>query len=179
MSFLKSPGWNQITDHIFLGDMFSVLDLKLFEEIGITTIISLADTDDLFNRVYHLKKINVIHSHFPDDFTTDIVMEGEILYPTIYRLVENKEKILIHCVAGKSRSTGVVMYYLMKKYNRSFSDVYQLVKGKRPETKINAVFKLGLSTFGDLRKSGSSPTTDEDDPFKDFELNPDFIVNGD
>lgn len=47
MSLISDYGWNQITDYKYVDNMFSLLDISLFEEIGITNIVSVADADIL------------------------------------------------------------------------------------------------------------------------------------
>jgi len=52
----------------------------------------------------------------------------------------NSGNILIHCHMGISRSASFVIYYLMKYYNKTFSDAYDEVLALRPIIKPNIGF---------------------------------------
>lgn len=59
--------------------------------------------------------------------------------------------VLIHCMAGISRSTSLIIYYLMKKYGVSYDQAYRLIKAKRPIIQPNVGFESQLRTYDKLR----------------------------
>ncbi len=48
-----------------------------------------------------------------------------------------KTNILVHCLAGVSRSVSLVLAYLIKHKNMSYEVAYQTVKSKRKIVKFN------------------------------------------
>ena len=52
--------------------------------------------------------------------------------------------MLVHCVAGVSRSSSVALGFLMKHRGFSFVDALQLVKSKRPAAYPNPAFTAAL-----------------------------------
>lgn len=71
----------------------------------------------------------------------------EIAYNIINNAVENNENILVHCMAGISRSVSMIIYYLMKKYNLSYDNSYYIIKHTRPIVNPNESFKTQLKAY--------------------------------
>ena len=118
--------YNHIIDNIFVGNIFSFTDTDFIA--GLDQIISLVQPP-----------INITNSTqilFDDMDYVDIIPYAEQVYP----LLDTTKKTLVHCSAGRSRSCGVVVYYIMKKYNKSFEDAYNIMKIKRNDTCINKGF---------------------------------------
>ena len=71
----------------------------------------------------------------------------EIGYHFLDWILETNNNVLVHCMAGISRSASLVIYYFMKKYNINFDDALKMVKGKRNIINPNDSFKLQLKQF--------------------------------
>jgi protein-tyrosine phosphatase len=78
----------------------------------------------------------------------------ELAYHFINHAVEQGEKVLVHCMAGRSRSVSVVMYYLMRKHNIDSKEAYLLIRAKRQQASPNSAFMDQLRYYDhDRRKS--------------------------
>lgn len=55
-----------------------------------------------------------------------------------------KNKVLVHCFAGKSRSTTILVSYLMKKERAKRDTVLEGIQPKRPIIKPNPAFMKQL-----------------------------------
>lgn len=77
----------------------------------------------------------------------------EIGYHFIDQVLTKGENILVHCMAGISRSVSLVVYYLMKKFNRTFNDILKIVKNRRNIADPNYSFKVQLKTYDILREN--------------------------
>jgi protein-tyrosine phosphatase len=56
-------------------------------------------------------------------------------------------KILVHCLAGVSRSATIVIAYLMKTQNLPFEQAYEVVRQKREFANPNQGFRKQLEEF--------------------------------
>ena len=72
---------------------------------------------------------------------------GEVL-----NFIEGKDKILIHCMAGVSRSSSFVIAYLMWNKKISYEDALNIVCNKRPNVFPNFGFREQLKMFDKLLK---------------------------
>ncbi|CAJ0566131.1 unnamed protein product, partial [Mesorhabditis spiculigera] len=62
-------------------------------------------------------------------------------------IIEDGSRVLVHCVAGVSRSASIVLAYLTKYHCRSLRDAYHLMKMKRPLVRPNLGFWRQLIAF--------------------------------
>ncbi len=111
---------SEITDNIYIGDW---QDAKRHR--------------NLFNTIFTV----AIDSPFKGDFYYEIEDSGNTNYNTLisaitslYRIrVTNKSSnILVHCVAGLSRSPVVVAGYLMLRYKIQIHEAMNFITTKRP-----------------------------------------------
>lgn len=77
---------------------------------------------------------------FIDDYDTSNISEW---FPKVNRFIHNNRKkgpVLVHCIAGQSRSPCLVVAYLMSKQNLSLHIALALVAEKIPILDINEGF---------------------------------------
>jgi len=84
----------------------------------------------------------------------------EIGYHFIDYVVSNNQNILIHCMAGISRSVSLVIYYLMKKYHMSFDKAFEIVNNARSIANPNESFKAQLMEYDIQRDAFSASDAD-------------------
>lgn len=135
---------NQIEQNLFLGSVFATHPDAL-KKHNIKHIISLGckPAANQASSIY----FDVIDL---DDPITLKQMDKDIL-PSAYKFILEKtklgENVLVHCMAGRSRSATVVIYYLMKKYAVSYDKASEYVQSKRPEIMLNNGFKTLLRSY--------------------------------
>ncbi len=135
---------DQITDKVFLGDYTASLDVPLLKQHGIKKVLTVSDYEggpkyDI-NEFTH-KRINIY-----DVSGINIIQYfGECL-----RFMEGNEKILVHCMAGASRSATIVIAYLMWSQKWKYADALSYVQKKRPLVCPNDGFKQQLQIFEKL-----------------------------
>jgi protein-tyrosine phosphatase len=121
-----------IIDNIYLGDIFSSGNTELLSTVK--NIFSLCPNPIQYSKHNHYKFV------IEDDIDENIIEIAEKIYPLIE---DGSIPTLIHCQAGRSRSASVVIYYLMKKYGKSFEDAYDIVNDKK-EIGLNSGFDFQL-----------------------------------
>lgn len=98
------------------------------------------------------------HSDSSQELVRKWLMDGynlpmiELAYKFIDYVVNRGEKILVHCMAGKSRSVSIVMYYLMRKYMMDSKNAYLLIKSKREQAGPNSAFMDQLRYYDHHRR---------------------------
>jgi len=72
-------------------------------------------------------------------------------------LAKTNGSVLVHCMAGISRSTSLIIYYLMRKYALSYDQAYQIVKKGRSIIQPNIGFESQLRSFDKHREKMIKP----------------------
>jgi hypothetical protein len=77
----------------------------------------------------------------------------EIGYHFINSAVNINKNVLIHCMAGVSRSVSLTTYYLMKKYHLNYDKAISIIRSKRIVANPNDSFKFQLKTYQNKREN--------------------------
>ena len=94
---------SQITENIFIGDIYSPYDKTFLEKNGITNIITaIAGMEPIYNKEYEYLNINII-----DINSQEIFDQFDDVNQYIDSLIEQNKKVLVHCVCGVSRSSSL------------------------------------------------------------------------
>jgi protein-tyrosine phosphatase len=81
----------------------------------------------------------------------DIPSQNININNTLFRMIDiidsyltNNQKVVVNCFAGVSRSSSIVIAYIMYKYNLTLEEAFQYVKSKRPIVQPNVGFMRQL-----------------------------------
>uniref|UniRef100_A0A0D6R0N6 Protein-tyrosine-phosphatase n=1 Tax=Araucaria cunninghamii TaxID=56994 RepID=A0A0D6R0N6_ARACU len=133
---------SRVAEHIYLGSDAVAKNREVLRENGITHVL------------------NCVGFVCPEYFKTDLVYKTlwlqdnpseditSILYDVFDYFEEVREqggRVLVHCCQGVSRSTSLVIAYLMWREGQSFEDAFQYVKAARGITNPNIGFASQLS----------------------------------
>jgi len=164
---------SKITDSLFLGSQTVSRDKTSLDSNGITHILNCAGA--------------ICPSYYPEDYRyrtlylfDDVREDMSLLIYDIIEWIEdvlkNKGKILIHCQQGVSRSSAMMIGYLMWKNNWEYEETQAFVKNLRGVSSPNAGFICQLLMLGKrLRaKKVSSPRLHKIVPHSQH--TPDFLV---
>ena len=133
----------EIIPHLFIGSIGSASNLKQLQNYKITHILCCAKG---------------IKNFFPDNFTylnleildsenINIKQHFQESYKFIDDAIKNNGNVLVHCHAGISRSSTIVIAYIMKSQKMSFDKVLDLMKAKRDKVKPNDGFIQQLKEY--------------------------------
>jgi hypothetical protein len=144
--------WNKIypdkvLDSLFLGDIKSTFNRYVFDYYNIENVFSIGRELEVEN----FNGINYERYDIDDDEYQNIDF---IILDKIHNKILNNKKCLVHCQKGISRSTTIVLAYLMKYKNMRLYDAYVFVKDKRDKIDPNDGFwkqlkKYDVKLFGE------------------------------
>lgn len=133
-----------IPNKLYLGNNESAKNLEILQKHNITSILICG---------YFLSEF------FPGQFiykTLEIQdNEYEIIINSLIKgieFIENNKTILVHCREGISRSSTIVIGYIMYKEKKSYIEAENFVREKKDDIKPNENFVKQLKEFEDIIK---------------------------
>jgi protein-tyrosine phosphatase len=142
---------SEIVDNLFLGDIDDVQSLNFISDNNIQLIINAAEEVSVPDYATVNKVINLI---WKDS------LKQEIPFNLLDELIENINEylyegkgVLVNCYAGISRSTTIVIAYMMKMFNMNFKKAYWYVIEKRVDVMPNDNFIRILKRYEKYLKS--------------------------
>ena len=136
---------SQITENIYLGNLYDAQNIPNLLKIGIQKVLSLITDSQLLFYPKEIEHKLIKISDFPRE--NIIQYFGECLL-----FIEDNRKILVHCVAGASRSATIVIAYLMWKNQLDYKESAKFVEQMRPCINPNYGFVRQLQIFEKLLK---------------------------
>ena len=128
----------EIINGLYISGYRSAFDDKLLKELGITHIINCSGLRNAFPEQFQYLRIDI-----SDDKDEDIKKYFNKSAKFITNAFVNRGKVLVHCVAGKSRSVSIVVSFLCKKRRYTLKDALEFVS-KRRRIDINEGFHSQL-----------------------------------
>ncbi|ROL43115.1 Dual specificity protein phosphatase 16 [Anabarilius grahami] len=162
---VSSSGPTRILPHLYLGCQRDVLNQEIMQQNDIAYVLNASNTCP--------KPDFIPESHFLRVPVNDSFCEK--ILPWLDRSVEFIEKakasnarVLVHCLAGISRSATIAIAYIMKRMDMSLDEAYRFVKEKRPTISPNFNFLGQLLDFEKKLKSDTvvKPRADASDEQK-------------
>ena len=127
-----------VIDNIYIGNSLNASNYYELEDNNITHVVNVSEE---------------ISNYFPDDIkymripvsdTNDASLER--YFPDALKFIGNVdpfsggENVLVHCFMGSSRSATIVVLYLMRNHDMTFSEAYTYLKSRRPVVNMNITF---------------------------------------
>lgn len=136
-----------LEEFLFLGSQDSV-DLVNIADLGISHVLSVGIEMPNIGSHTGVTNLFITCLDLPE---TDLLLILDKCNEFLVSAKERGGRVLVHCNAGVSRSTSVVIGYLMLVNGMSFSDAYCLVKLKRSCCRPNDGFLKQLQQINQLR----------------------------
>nr|CDQ02921.1 Bm3606, isoform a [Brugia malayi] len=134
---------SQIVPGLFICGI-SELNQHNIERNGITMIINATDEVPNLKTLGNILRIKLWINDTPE---TDIYLHLEAVSDQIETVIVDGGAVLVHCVAGVSRSATICLAFLTKYRCRSLRDAYFLMVSKRPLVRPNIGFWRQLIQF--------------------------------
>jgi hypothetical protein len=144
-SFLPTVHWSSVLKNLFIGDYLSSQDHEMINKMNIRAIINVAP-DCCANKYEENPEFSYFTIYEMDN-------EKDTLRPYFHctnRFIEKHSEtnaVLVHCAAGVSRSSTIVIAYLMYKLQMEFEDALHFLKNCHPQAYPNRQFYCDLINF--------------------------------
>ena len=145
-----------IFQNIFIGNIDDANNYEWLKRNNITHVLGVVDYQQKFNDINYL-----VFPRVDDDPSQNIAKYFSRSFRFIEDSVEKNGNVLVHCHAGISRSSTIVIAYLMYKYSVNLEKAFEMVKRARCMIAPNQGFINQLRAFDRL-------TTYEQRLFFDF-----------
>jgi len=147
---------SQITDNLILGSEYDAKDPEIYKKFKITKVLTIMSDD--FTLPESIKSIlkpeNIKFIKLNDTTCSDISTHFR---EAIEFMETDGDICLVHCRAGISRSSTLIMAYLMEKNSWSLNEAFTFTKSKRSCVAPNFGFLGQLQKFEDeINKGGGS-----------------------
>ncbi|ELP86972.1 dual specificity protein phosphatase, putative, partial [Entamoeba invadens IP1] len=127
----------KIVDYVYLGSQDCVASDVYLHSLNVKNILCVApQIPRLYPTQFNYKNCEIL-----DLPSFDISAAISDCVEFIHNCVINKSTVVCHCNAGVSRSATIVIAYLMKHKDMSFTKAYDYVKVIRPCIRPNDGFK--------------------------------------
>ncbi|XP_026545374.1 dual specificity protein phosphatase 15 [Notechis scutatus] len=139
-------GMNKILPGLFLGNIVDAKDLDQLSKNDVTHIVSIHESLQPF-----IPGITYLRIVLPDTPEANIKKHFKKCINFIHSCRLQGGTCLVHCLAGISRSTTIVLAYLMAVTQLSWLEALEAVKAVRPVANPNLGFRRQLEEFGHSR----------------------------
>ncbi|KAF9975471.1 dual specificity phosphatase 12 [Actinomortierella ambigua] len=136
----------EILPGLFLSGVIPADSEESLQEKGITHIIQMTDVRLPRYPGKYLYKVLCV----PDWEKTNLIKHFPETNRFIADALEKGGKVLVHCVAGASRSATIVCAYLMKLQKLKVEEALEFVRSKRPLVGPNEGFMSQLQMYYDI-----------------------------
>jgi len=132
-----------VDNFLYLGSYENAKNKQQLQDLGISHIINVAgELENEFPKDFKYKDIKL------DD--TSVTNLGQHLDDALQFIDEARaasSKVLVHCAMGISRSSSIVIAYLMHAKGWSYQEAHEFVRSMRSCIKPNPGFRAQLVTF--------------------------------
>ncbi|KAG2374163.1 hypothetical protein C9374_011000 [Naegleria lovaniensis] len=152
---------SKILDNLYVGSMSSARNVHLLcDVLNVRYVLNVSSFvmepeqgfkgkkyEEFFDRVLNLEVL--------DDSHQDIIAILDDCFQFIDEARKEKQvPVIVHCVAGQSRSVSIVIAYVMRELNLNFQQAFDYVKECHTFSQPNVNFQMQLSCFKPQKQQG-------------------------
>jgi len=166
---------NSIDDFLFHGDLGHASNMNLLKQLDIRHIVNICDCelDDEIKQAFEVLWINL-----DDTLGVDIRQHFDKTNDFLLKCKEKNEKVLVNCQMGISRSSTIVLAYLMKYHHDTLLKAYDYLLDKRRHASPNYSFLLQLIRYEEeLRRTKDIDENKHNDDKKNPILTVDVVAD--
>ncbi|XP_029289471.1 dual specificity protein phosphatase 8 isoform X2 [Cottoperca gobio] len=178
---VANVGPTRILPHLYLGSQKDVLNKDLMAQNGITYVLNASNTCP---KPDFISESNFMRIPVNDNYCEKLLPWLDKTNEFIDKAKVSNCRVIVHCLAGISRSATIAIAYIMKTMGLSSDDAYRFVKDRRPSISPNfnflgqlLEFEKGLRLLQAL-SSTSDDKISENNAKQCSEVNGGFEMNG-
>lgn len=139
---------NQILEHLYLTDYYNAKSKDNINSFNIKFVVNCTyECENVFD-----KEIDYFKLFIDDNEMENIYIYFDKVADLIHKYRLEGKNVLVHCLMGISRSSSIIIAYLIKYHNMNFEEAYNFVKSKRNIVNPNKGFRNQLMEYYDRFK---------------------------
>ncbi|CAG9530050.1 unnamed protein product [Cercopithifilaria johnstoni] len=138
-------GMSEILPYLYLGGLRDANDVEQLKEKQISYMVSIHELSGRTNST--LKDLNILRIHMADIPEANISEHFAETAEFIHHARLSKKSVLVHCIAGVSRSVCIVASYLIAACDMSYASALAYIVSKRPCANPNFGFRMQLAKY--------------------------------
>lgn len=135
----------EIIPGLFLGNAMHSCDARALQKYNIKFVLNV--TKDLPNVFEASGDIHYLQIPITDHYSQDLATHFPAAIHFIEEARSKNAAVLVHCLAGVSRSVTVTLAYLMHTRALNLNDAFTLVRDRKPDVSPNFHFMQQLHSF--------------------------------
>ncbi|XP_068459509.1 dual specificity protein phosphatase 8 isoform X2 [Clinocottus analis] len=172
---VSNVGPTRILPHLYLGSQKDVLNKDLMAQNGITYVLNASNTCP---KPDFISESQFMRIPVNDNYCEKLLPWLEKTNEFIDKAKVSNCRVIVHCLAGISRSATIAIAYIMKTMGLSSDDAYRFVKDRRPSISPNFNFLGQLLEFEKGLRLLQALTSTSDDEISENSTKPSSEVNG-
>ena len=175
LSFKVNTEYAQISElipRLFISGV-SALSAANMKAFNISLIVNATKEVPNLKMLGEIQRMKLWVDDIPEE---DLFSHFDIVTDQIHAIIQDGGNVLVHCVAGVSRSAAICLAYLTKYYCRSLRDAYHLMCSKRPMVRPNFGFWRQLIHYEQLVKGNAGSVRIVRDEAQPDKLLPDVYL---
>ena len=128
MNDLMNPVAEFEGGNLILGGEVNAVNKNLLKSLGITHILNMAGS---FSANFHHDDPEFTYKSYNVEDVPKAVLPIQEALEFIKHAIANDEKVLVHCIEGKSRSGSMIVAYFMSSKGMSYDEAVQEISLKR------------------------------------------------
>jgi hypothetical protein len=149
---------NEISRGLFLGGFQAAMNVKFLKDENVKLVVNTAGTalerhfpsfgKLIESPVFSELGIDLVRCEWVDSVEQEIHLEEiQFLIVKIYETLHRGHAVLVHCAQGRSRSSTLILAYLMSTTPMAYNEALEHVQSKRSMAQPNEGFEKQLKSW--------------------------------